>query len=380
MFFKIAHEELLNTLLVVSRGLPNKTPAPILYTIKIEARDKDLIFTASNNEISLQVKVNKNIEIINPGTVCVQGKLLMEMVKKFEPGFVEFAIQEERTLVITSNRTQFKLKTFMQGDYPDIKFLENKNPIIIENETFKEIINQTIYACSQETKRPIIMGVNLVCNDNELVIQATDSYRLSRKKIMIESKQNFNITIPSVSLKELIKIVEGNSNDEDINIYIAEAKNSVLFKFNNIYFQTRLLEGKYPDIDRLLTENFVLKIPFMNVELQQACERISILSNKDRQESNYIQLTLRNDQIVEITSRNEELGQAMEVVIPSGKVETTYKAFTITFSSKYLIEALRSFNSSEITLSFTGNTTSFTIDGANDVNLISIILPVKLNR
>jgi DNA polymerase-3 subunit beta len=147
---------------------------------------------------------------------------------------------------------------------------------------------------------------------------------------------------------------------------------------NKILFQTRLLEGTYPDTMRIIPVEFPVVIPFNKEELLAAVERVSLLSPRDR-ETNYniIKMSLRPDRIVEISSTNNEVGDALEEIIPSS--DAIGPMIKIAFSSRYLVEALKSFSSSEIHIQFAGEVKPFVIKGSLDVDLLHLILPVRID-
>jgi len=198
---------------------------------------------------------------------------------------------------------------------------------------------------------------------------------LSQKnvKLRTHSKQ-FDIVIPNKSLDELSKILD--TYNEDVELFINP--NKVLFKMNKILFQTRLLEGTYPDTMRIIPNEFPVVIPFNKEELLAAVERVSLLSPRDR-ETNYniIKMSLRPDRVVEISSTNNEVGDALEEIIPSSDV--TGPVIKIAFSSRYLVEALKSFSSSEILVQFAGEVKPFVIKGQLDADLLHLILPVRID-
>jgi DNA polymerase-3 subunit beta len=143
-------------------------------------------------------------------------------------------------------------------------------------------------------------------------------------------------------------------------------------------FQTRLLEGKYPDTSRIVPTDFPVIIPFNKEELLAAVERVSLLSPRDRDTNyNIIKLTLRSDHVVEVSSTNPEVGDALEEITPNGRVVGS--SLQIAFSSRYLIEALKSFASSDITISFAGEVRPFVLNGPLDIDLLHLILPVRID-
>ena len=156
----------------------------------------------------------------------------------------------------------------------------------------------------------------------------------------------------------------------------------MLVKFKNILFQTRLLDGNYPDTSRLIPPTYPIVIKFNKDELLEAVERVSLLSPRDKvtdREITYsiIKLTVTKDHCVEISTTNSSIGDAYEELIPT---DTQIAGpITIGFSSRYLVEALRSFDSTEIALNCSEGIRPFVITGEKDLNLTQLILPVRMD-
>jgi len=376
MIFNIDRDVLLNHLLTVQKGLPSKTPLPILYAVKFEVNEDHVILTTSNTDVAIQVLIDdQSISIKETGKVAIPGRYLIEIMRKITSQRVEFALIEDRLIVIKADRSEFKLRLMDVEDYPEVDFLDLDNPITLDAQLFKNIIKETNFATAQSEKRPILTGVNFKYRDNHLYCVATDSYRLSQKNVKLRThSKEFDIVIPNKSLDELSKILD-TSND-DVELYINP--NKVLFKMNNTLFQTRLLEGTYPDTMRIIPTEFPVSIPFNKEELLQAVERVSLLSPRDR-ETNYniIKMTLREDHIVEMSSTNTEVGDALEEIIPSSDV--IGPMIKIAFSSRYLVDALKAFSSNEVTIQFAGEVKPFVIKGNLDQDLLHLILPVRID-
>lgn len=376
MIFTIDRDVLLNHLLIIQKGLPNKTPLPILYAIKFEVYEDHLLLTSSNTDVAIQVLIDEpSLAIKKTGKVAIPGRYLIEIMRKISSQRVEFALIEDKLIVIKADRSEFKLRLMDVEDYPDIDFLDLDDPIVLDSQLIKTIIKETNYSTATNEKRPILTGVNFKYLDNHLYCVATDSYRLSQKNVKLRThSKTFDIVIPNRSLDELSKILDTYNND--VELYINP--NKVLFKMNKILFQTRLLEGTYPDTMRIIPTEFPVIIPFNKEELLQAVERVSLLSPRDR-ETNYniIKMSLRPDSIVEISSTNNEIGDALEEVIPSSDI--TGPIIKIAFSSRYLVEALKSFSSSEITINLAGEVKPFVIKGNLDQDLLHLILPVRID-
>lgn len=376
MIFSIDRDILLNHLLVVQKGLPNKTPLPILYAVKFEVHEDHMILTTSNTDVAIQVLVDdRSLNIVQTGRVAIPGRYLIEIMRKISSQRVEFALIEDKLIIIKADRSEFKLRLMDVEDYPEVDFLDLNDPIILDSQLLKTIIRETNFATASNEKRPILTGVNFKYRDNHIYCVATDSYRLAQKNVKIRThSKEFDIVIPNKSLDELSRILD--AYNEDVELYINP--NKVLFKMNSTLFQTRLLEGTYPDTQRIIPQEFPVTIPFNKEELLQAVERVSLLSPKDR-ETNYniIKLSLRPDHVVEMSSTNHEIGDALEEIIPSSDVEGP--VIKIAFSSRYLVDALRAFSSSEVLIQFAGEVKPFVIKGNLDQDLLHLILPVRID-
>lgn len=375
MIFSVSQEALLDAINIIQRGLPQRTPLPILNGIKLEVKEDHLILTSSNTDLGIQMIVkDESLEVLATGQTVIPGKYLIDITRKLD-GRVEMSLIENKVLLIRADRVEYKLHTMNVEDYPDVDFLENNTPIKFNAHLLKEIIRETNYATSQYEKRPILTGVNFKYEDQKLFCVATDSYRLSQKIIDLETElEPFNIVVPSKSLDELAKILDGSG--EEVEFYIAP--NKVLFKMSNILFQTRLLDGVYPDTMRIIPTEFPISIKFNKDELLKSVERVSLLSPRDRESQyNIIKLSVKKDHSIEITSTNTEIGDAHELIIPTDDV--VGPPINIAFSSKYLTEALRAFSSSEVILNFAGEIKPFVIKGDLDPNMLHLILPVRID-
>ena len=376
----IDREILLENLNTISRGLPVKSPMPILTGIKLYATDTDLFMTSSNTDISVEVTINdSSLQIIEAGQTVVPGRFFIDIIRKINSKKVSLFLSEDKILIIKADRGEYKLHIMDPLDYPKMDFVSQENPLILSADVIKSIVRETVFATAQNEKKPILTGVNLNNTSGKLVITATDSFRLSQKIVELNEYPNFNITIPAKSLDELSKSIDNYG--DNVNIYLSI--NKMLVTFKNICFQTRLLDGNYPDTSRLIPQEFPIVVKFNKDELAAAVERVSLLSPRDNtkdKEITYsiIKLSIKRDRIIEISTNNSIIGDAKEELIPTS-VEAS-NSITIGFSSRYLLDSLKSFMSSEISLNLSGEIRPFIIKGDNDANLTQLILPVRMEN
>ena len=378
MNLTIDREILLENLNTISRGLPSKSPLPILTGIKLYVTENDLFMTSSNSDISVEVTINDaSLEIKEPGQTVVPGKFI-DIIRKINSRKVNLYLADDKILVIKADRGEYKLYVMDPLEYPKMDFVALENPLKLSSDLLKNIIKSTVFATSQTEKKPILTGVNFSNVNKVLTITATDSFRLSQKVVNIDEYADFNITIPSKSLDELSKAIDQYAGE--VNLYFKA--NKLLAQFRNVCFQTRLLDGNYPDTSKLIIPNYQINLTFNKDELIEALERVSLLSPRDSSKDkeitySIVKLELKKDRTVEISTNNSQIGDAKEELLPTG-IEAD-GPISLGFSSRYLLDALKSFLSTEVVLSFQAETRPFIVRGENDGNLTQLILPVRMN-
>ncbi len=372
MRFEISKDKLLYNLLIAQKALSTKTPNPALQGVKIDVEKDRILLTTSNSDISIKVVIEDNsLEVEETGSVLIPGKYFIEIVRKLDGQLVSLSAVEDNLIRIEADHSDITLNMLDLEDYPQLSFKEKDDFIKVNVRTLKTIIRQTAFATSTIENRPILTGVNFTIKDNALTGVATDSYRLSQKTIGLEDNyESLNVIIPGKSLEELMKILENNTSDVEVHF----DQNKVLFKYENVMFHSRLLEGNFPETSKLIPSEFPVQIKFNKEQLITAIERASLLSSRDGQNA-IVKLNVRQDDVVEISSNSPEIGRVLEEVHPVDEIQGS--PLKIAFSSKYILEALKVFNSSEVTVKFTGEIRPFILDGEYDEDMLQLILPVK---
>lgn len=367
MKFKIKRSILLSNLNKVSKAVSSKSPLPILSGIKFDVFEDKMVLTGSDSDIVIQATIETSDDFIieEKGSVVLTSRYINEIIRKLDSDMIEFLIFDGELTRISGDGSEFNLNGTKAIDYPRIDLTLKGNLITMNSLLFKKIIETTIFATSDKETRPSLTGVNFKAHDQILECCATDSYRLAKKIVELNSDYNFNITIPAKSLNEISKIIE---NDADLNLYIDDRR--VLIHIDNLVIQTRLIEAPFPDTSRLVPSTFNHILNVDSKELAGAVDRVSLFSDSS---SDVIRLTLSKDNC-RLNSNNQILGSA-EDSLYSAIFEG--EGLVISFSAKYAIDALRALDSNRVELLFTQEMAPFVIRGKGDDTNIQLLLPVK---
>lgn len=371
MKLKIKKNILMENLNYVIKGISSKNLIPILNCIKFELTKDGLYMMSTDNEIAIKTFISKSEieEIVEEGEIVVSGKYIFEIIKKLPNTIVNIEELVDSKLYIYTENTSCNLNCNNVNDFPSLDLENSLNPVCISKKLFKTIINQTIFATSNQESRPVLTGINLKIDGDTLECTATDSYRLSKKIVKLASgvDDNVNILIPTRNLNELIKLF----NDEDDNLELHIFSNKIIFKFEDIIFMSRLINGTYPDTSKLIPNDFELKIKLNLNDFYSALDRASLLTNED--DKNTIKLESFENKI-KIFSNIPEIGNVEETIVAEKNNNNNIK---IAFSSKYMMEALKAIDSNEIEIKFNGEVKPIVITEVENENLIELILPIR---
>ncbi len=370
MKFTIDKKILLDNLVNVTRAISTKNVIPILNGIKMDLTEEGLYLTASDSELTIKTFIEtKDIKHVDTlGSIIIQSKFILDIIRKLPGEVVNFEIRDGLKIRIYTDGSEYNLNCLNPVEYPQIRLEEVKEPYIIKSSLFKTIINQTVFAISTQELRPLLTGLNLKITGDILECIATDSYRLAKKIVKLDKASNdeINIVIPGKNIQELDKILD---DEEDLEMHIFN--NKVVFKYKNITFQSNLLAGTYPNTNNLIPTEFSYMI---NVDLHKyydAIDRAALLTqSKDK---NIVKMTVNNNEMT-INSFASEIGKVEEKLVIESNNSTN---LDISFSARYMMEALRTFKDEQILILLNGEVKPIVIKSVNDESLIQLILPIK---
>lgn len=370
MKFTIDKNILLENLSNVVKAISTKNIIPILNGVKFELNNEGLFLTASDSELTIRAFIDRNsiINIENEGSIIIQSKYILDIIRKMPSDVINFELMDGLKIKISSDNSQYDLNCLDSKEYPSLKLEEVERPIIIKGNVFKSIISQTAFAISTQELRPLLTGLNFKIVGDLLECIATDSYRLAKKNIKLDIpvEDEINIVIPGKNIMELDKII---TEDENVEMHVFS--NKVLFKYKNIIFQSNLLSGTYPNTSNLIPNDFAIIVNTNLNNFFSAIDRAALLTqSKDK---NIVKMKIKNSQMI-INSYASEIGKVEEKL----DVETNEDAnIDISFSAKYMLEALRTMKDEEILILLNGEVKPIVIKSMTDESLIQLILPIK---
>ena len=373
MKFTIKKEILLDALVKVSKAISTKNLIPVLAGIKFELKKKKLTLTASDNDITIQTTIeslnDEDFKIENEGSIIIQGKYILDIVRKLPDEYINVEVIDELKILIYTEKSEFNLNGISESEYPNIGLEESKKKIDIKAGLFKNIVYQTAFATSNEESKPVLTGINFNIVGDILECNSTDSYRLARKVVNLdkESEESYNIVIPSHNILEFTKILGDDEEIVELHIF----SNKILFKNGNLKFESRLINGTYPNTSNLLPDDSFLVVKTNLNDFYNVIDRVSILTSD--KEKNIVTLETNGNTLI-LKSSSVEIGRVEEKMTISKNADEDIK---ISFSAKYMMEALKSFSTETVDLHFVGEIKPILIKSEEDETLTQLVLPIR---
>ncbi|GEK05205.1 DNA polymerase III subunit beta [Schleiferilactobacillus harbinensis] len=377
MKFTINRDVFIKTLNDVSRAIATKTTIPILTGLKLTLDQEKLTFTGSDADISIEASIPvsndaADLQVAEPGSIVLPSRFFTEIVKRLPEKDMTIAVTDTLQAVITSGQSEFTINGSNSDEYPLLPEIADDHALQLPADVLREVIGQTVIAVSTQDSRPILTGVHIVIHDGAMLAVATDTHRLAQRIVRLEGAgdADYDINVPGRSLVELARTIPDSVDTIDVRI----AENQVLFLLGNTAFYSRLLEGNYPDTQRLLPTEHTTAMTVAAASFQAAIERASLLSHESR--NNVVRLVLTPEKNTAVlSSTSPDVGTVQE--------EIAFKALTgdtldISFNPDYMKDALRVVGQSDVTMDFTSALRPFTIQPTEDTSqFIQLITPIR---
>lgn len=375
--FSINKAYFLQALTATKRAISSKNAIPILSSLKIEVGTDALTLTGSNGQISIENTIsateeNAGLLIQSTGSILLEANFFINIVSSLPEVSLDFEEIDSYQVLLKSGKSEITLKGKDVEQYPHLQEIKTENPLVLETKLLKTLISETAFAASTQESRPILTGVHLVLtNHKDFKAVATDSHRMSQRLLSLDNAtDNFDVVIPSRSLREFTAVFADDV--EKVEVFFSASQ--LLFRSETISFYTRLLEGNYPDTDRLLVNQFETEVTFRTNALRHSMERAHLVSNATQ--SGTVKLEISQQQVTAHVN-SPEVGKVNEEI----ETESLSGAdLTISFNPTYLIDALKAIKSETVTIRFISPVRPFTLTPSDDTeNFIQLITPVRTN-
>ena len=356
---------LLNGVQIVSRAVPNKTTMSILECILIDASNGIITLTANDMDMGIETVIEG--DIVESGVIALDAKIFLEIVRKLPDSFITIDTDASYKTLITCEKAKFTIVGKSGEDFSYLPVVEKEESILLSQFTLKEMVRQTIFSISDNDNNKLMTGELFEINGDELKIVSSDGHRISIRKMQLrEIYEHKKVIVPGKTLNEVSKILPGGA-DSDLTVYFTEKH--VVFEYDNTVVVSRLIEGEYFSIDRMLSGDYETKVKVNKKELLSCIDRATLLTKEGDRKPIVINIT---DGGMELKI-DSALGSMKEDI----DIEKQGRDLMIGFNPKFLIDALRVIDDEEVDLYMVNPKAPCFIKNEEE-SYIYLILPVSL--
>ena len=365
-FPKANLQKAINVLQKVSQ---NKTSSNLPGAIYMTTKNGQVELQGNDFEFGIRLTIDGDIK--EPGTLVVGSRYFQELIRKLPGDTIELYKPEDgNSLTITSGSSEFNLVTLHPDDFSLVEQIHDQDYVNIDSFAMKELIDLTNYAAATDEDRPVFTGALLEIKENEVTMVATDTHRMAVKKITIDEPATtpMRAIIPTKTLAEVSRLLP---TDNPAMINIIWNRTQIVFNFESIYIISRLIEGTYPEYEKVIPSQFDSSAVIDRREFAGAVDRVSLLA-KDIS-YNVIRYDWAESNVT-LSTQNTEIGMAKEDVA----VEFKGTPFTISFNGRYISDILRHSTGDNIHL-FLKQNGPVVIRQDNNPNYTYVVTPVRTN-
>lgn len=368
LLIQTTRETLLGTLQAVTGIVERRHTLPILSNVLVEGNGSGLSFVATDLEIEVRA-LSKEVKAAKPFSTTVAAKKLQDILRTLPEGTEVSVEQSDSKLVIKSGKSRFSLQSLPAEDFPRFAVeVSTLASIEISQKTLRKMLSKVQFAMAQQDIRYYLNGLLFVLRGQEMRAIATDGHRLSYDSLSLGSGASGEgeVIIPRKTVIELMRLL--GEGDEPVSMEIG--KSQVRFRFGDIVLYSKVVDGKFPDYEKVIPTGYKNRFVVSRSALLHALQRAAILSNE---KFRGVRIVLTQDSI-KIISSNSEQEEAEE------ELEIDYKgdALDIGFNVNYLVDVLTSVEGDEVECAFGDSSSSALITVPKEDNFKYVVMPMRI--
>ncbi|WP_372860842.1 DNA polymerase III subunit beta [Spongiibacter sp.] len=370
MKFSISRDALIKPLNLVAGVVERRQTLPILANVQLLLDGGQLSLTGTDLEVELigRVELGDTAATAVGGEITVPAKKLVDICKALPEGSVIDVSQDEQKLIIKSGRSRFQLSTLPAKDFPSVEQGHGGQRFKLKQGDLKRLIDRTSFAMAQQDVRYYLNGMLFEVSDGLLRVVATDGHRLAMASFSgdISVSSNAQVILPRKGVIELARLLI--DENEEVELFVGS--NHIRVVTRDFTFTSKLIDGKFPDYERVLPRGSTKTVLGSRSDLKQAFARTAILSNEKYRG---IRLLLSSGSL-QIVANNPEQEEAEEIVA----VDYEGENLEIGFNVSYLLDVLSAIQGEVVKFSLSDANSSALVEESESSDSQYVVMPMRL--
>ncbi len=378
MRVSVLQENLAKGLSIVTRAVGSRPSLPVLGNVLIASEESRLKLSATNLELGITTWIGAKVE--SDGAITIPARTFFDLVNTLAPERVDMELDARtHTLNMRCNATTANIKGIDASEFPVVPEAETDSGIAVPADTFRQMIDQVVFAAAKEDNRPILTGILAKFDGATLTMAAADGYRLAVRTATLESpvSQPISLIIPARTLAELSRII--TENDTTVYISIPPGRSQVMFHLESVDIVSQLIDGKFPDYEQIIPKQHNTTTQIYTSDFLFACKRSEIFA-RDAANTSRVRITPGESNTV--PGQMHVMAQSQEKGDNEGVLDAAVDGpgLEISFNVRYLIDALSAIAEDQIVLETNGSSSPGVIKPAGRQDTVYVVMPMSVAR
>jgi DNA polymerase-3 subunit beta len=369
MKFSVSREALLVPLQLVAGVVERRQTLPVLANVLVVLEKETLSLTGTDLEVEIVARLPLENPVEDIGEITIPAKKLVDICRSLPDGAtIEFILQEDQKVIVKSGRSRFTLATLPSNDFPSTEKTEGDLQFSCSQSIIKRLIDRTAFAMAQQDVRYYLNGMLWEVEGNRLRCVATDGHRLAMcvRELDIDVPEKSQAILPRKGVIELSRLL----NDQEAQIDLTLGTHHIRVETPNYTFTSKLVDGKFPDYERVLPKGGMNVVLGNRTELKQAFARTAILSNEK-----YRGVRLNfTEGLLNIVANNPEQEEAEEQVVIDYKGDD----IEIGFNVSYLQDITSVLNTENVKITLSDANSSALLEEPEEGDSVYVVMPMRL--
>ena len=351
----------------VSKAVTLRSTIPVLEGILLKAEGFQLTLTGYDLEMGIVTTIEANVK--EPGEIVLNAKLLSSMVSRMPAGQITIQSTENGKTTIQGGVAQFEIQSMAASDFPELPNTGAEETLTIKTGVLRDIIDRTLYAVSQDERKPAHTGELFEIQPDKLTVVALDGYRLAIVERPVTAVKDIRIIVPSKTMNEVSHLL---ANDEEEDVHICANRRYVVFMTAGYTIMSRLIEGEFLNYHNVIPDGSRTRVTLDTKEFIETIERASLIITERLK--NPLRISFTEGKVVVRCQTN--LGR----VVDEFNAKCEGDDVEIGFNNRYLLDALRNARTEQVRLEISGPLSPGKVLPAEGSDFLYLVLPVRFKN
>lgn len=351
----------------VSKAVTTRSSIPVLEGVLLKAEGFQLTLTGYDLEMGITTTIEANVR--EPGEIVLNAKLLGDMVRRMPSAEVSILAGETGNTVIQGGVAQFEIQSMPASDYPDLPNTGAERTLTIKTGVLRDMIERTLYAVSQDDKKPAHTGELFEIEPDRLTVVALDGYRLAIVDRPVTANKDIRIIVPAKTMTEVNRLL---SSDDDADVNICANRRFVVFITAGYTIMSRLIEGEFLNYRNVIPEGCRTRVTLDTRDFIDTIERASLIITERLK--NPLRVSFTSSRVVVRCQTN--LGKVVDEFDAKAEGEDV----EIGFNNRYLLDALRNSRAEKVVMEISGPLSPVKVLPENGGDFTYLVLPVRFKN